>query len=85
MKISEKRNTFIGCTAGYEEADIVLFGAPFDGTSSYRAGSRFAPSAIRKESHSIETYSPYLDRDLSETAVFDGGDLELPPEKRRRF
>jgi agmatinase len=78
MKISEKRNTFIGCAASYEDAGIVLFGAPFDGTSSYRAGSRFAPSAIRNESYSIETYSPYSDRDLSDISVFDGGDLELP-------
>jgi agmatinase len=56
----------------------VLFGAPFDSTSSYRPGARFAPSAIRNESFGIETYSPYLDRDLRDISVFDGGDLELP-------
>ena len=73
-----KRHVFIGCESAYAASDTVLFGAPFDGTASYRPGARFAPAAIRGESYSIETYSPYLDRDLADTAVFDGGDLELP-------
>lgn len=70
--------TFLGCTADHESADAVLFGAPFDGTSSFRPGTRFGPSAIRSESFGIETYSPYCDRDLTHCSVFDGGDLELP-------
>ena len=51
--------TFIGCEASYEEANIVIFGAPFDGTTSFRPGTRFGPSAIRNDSFGIETYSPY--------------------------
>lgn len=70
--------TFIGCEAEYEEASLVLFGAPFDGTASFRPGTRFGPSAIRNESYGLETYSPYFDRDLMEISVFDGGDLEFP-------
>ncbi len=70
--------TFIGCDATFEEADIVLFGAPFDSTTSYRPGARFASKAIRGESYGLETYSPYQDKDLSEISVFDGGDIELP-------
>ena len=70
--------TFISCDADFESADIVLFGAPFDGTTSFRPGTRFGPSAIRNESFGIETYSPYQDRDLSEMSVCDIGDLELP-------
>jgi agmatinase len=69
---------FIGCTSEYDDAEFVLFGAPFDGTVSYRPGARFAPAAMRRESYGIEEYSPYLDRDLSEIDVFDAGDLELP-------
>lgn len=69
--------TFIGCDAGYEEAKIVLFGAPFDSTTSYRPGTRFGPSAMRHESFGLETYSPYQDKDLTDYAVFDSGDLEL--------
>ncbi len=69
--------TFIGCDKEYEESDVVIFGAPFDSTTSYRPGTRFASSAIRNESFGIETYSPYLDKDLTDYAFFDGGDLEL--------
>lgn len=69
--------TFIGCESEYNEADIVLFGAPFDGTTSFRPGTRFGSKAIRSESFGIETYSPYQDRDLEDLKVFDAGDLEL--------
>lgn len=70
--------TFLGCESSYEEAEIVLFGAPFDSTTSFRPGARFGSSAIRHESFGLETYSPYLNRDLIERTIFDGGDLELP-------
>ena len=69
--------TFIGCDSGYEEAGIVLFGAPFDSTTSFRPGARFGSAAIRHESFGLETYSPYQDKDLLDKKVFDSGDLEL--------
>lgn len=69
--------TFIGCDSEYEESKIVLFGAPFDSTTSFRPGARFGSSAIRHESFGIETYSPYQDKDLTDLKVFDCGDLEL--------
>lgn len=69
--------TFIGCCASYAEADIVLYGAPFDSTTSYRPGARFGPSAMRHESFGLETYSPYQDADLTDYAIFDSGDMEL--------
>lgn len=69
--------TFLECDKEYEEADIVLFGAPFDSTTSYRPGARFGCSAIRRESFGIESYSPYQDRDLTDAAVTDSGDIEL--------
>ncbi len=69
---------FIGCEAEYADAEIVLFGAPFDSTTSYRPGARFGSQAIRNESYGLETYSPYQDRDLADSKVFDSGDLELP-------
>ena len=69
--------TFIGCDSSYDKASVVLFGAPFDSTTSFRPGARFGPSAIRHESFGLETYSPYQDKDLSDYSIFDGGDLEL--------
>ena len=69
--------TFIACDAAYEAAKTVLFGAPFDSTTSFRPGARFGSAAIRHESFGLETYSPYQDRDLEDISVFDAGDLEL--------
>ena len=70
-------DAFIGCDASYEDAKIVLFGAPFDSTTSFRPGARFGPAAMRHESFGLETYSPYQDADLTDYGVFDSGDLEL--------
>jgi agmatinase len=70
--------TFIGCDETYEAARFVLFGAPFDSTTSFRPGARFASQAMRSESVGIETFSPYQERDLEELPIFDAGDLELP-------
>ncbi|MCF0173196.1 MAG: agmatinase [Bacteroidales bacterium] len=70
--------TFIACDAEYEDAGIVLFGAPFDSTTSFRPGARFGSRAIRSESYGLETYSPYQDRDLTDCRIFDSGDIELP-------
>lgn len=69
---------FMSCDACMEDAEIVIFGAGFDGTVTYRPGSRFAPQAMRSDFYGLETYSPVLDRDLEDIAVCDGGDLELP-------
>lgn len=69
--------TFIGCDKEYDESSIVIFGAPFDSTTSYRPGTRFASKVMRSESYGLETYSPYQDLDLLDCNIFDGGDLEL--------
>lgn len=78
MKVPLKDWRFLGCTAEYAEAATVLFGAPFDGTTSYRPGARFAPQAMRSESFGIETYSPYRKADLEEAFVCDIGDIDIP-------
>lgn len=75
--LNKNIETFIGCDNDYEESSIVIFGAPFDSTTSFRPGTRFASKAMRGESFGIETYSPYQDKDLEDITVFDGGDLEL--------
>ena len=67
---------FICCESDFDDAKIVLFGVPYDATSTYRKGSRLAPAAIRKESIGIETFSPYSDRDLADIKVYDFGDLK---------
>ncbi len=76
--LNKNIQTFIACDSEYADAKIVLFGAGFDGTTSFRPGTRFGPSAIRSESFGIETYSPYQDRDMLDYSYFDSGDIELP-------
>ncbi len=70
--------TFIGCDADYKTADTVLFGAPYDCTTSFRPGTRFASAAMRRESFGLELYSPYQGKELTDRRIFDSGDIELP-------
>jgi len=69
---------FIGFESEYAESEIVLFGAPYDGTTSFRPGTRFAPNIMRNESYGLETYSPFLDMDMDDFNLFDSGDIEFP-------
>lgn len=70
-------DVYMACDTPWNQAKTVLFGAPFDSTTSNRPGTRFGPSALRRESYGLETYSPYQDRDLADCSVLDSGDLEL--------
>lgn len=69
---------WMGQNEDYESSDIVMLGMPFDGTVSYRPGSRFAPEQIRLASWGLEEYSPYFNKELSEVNFHDVGDLEFP-------
>lgn len=69
--------TFIGCDATLEDASLVIIGAPFDGTTSFRPGTRFAPQTVRLESVGLETYSPYECSDLTDFLVHDAGDVDV--------
>jgi agmatinase len=69
---------FLGAETEPEAAEVVIFGAPMDGTVTFRPGARLAPGRIRELSVAIETYSPYQDLDLERLPVADLGDLLLP-------
>ncbi|HHW56647.1 MAG TPA: agmatinase [Clostridia bacterium] len=69
---------FLGSTDDYEKAEVVIVGLPMDYTVSFKAGSRFGPSAIRQASYGLEYYSVYLDRRLENKYFYDKGDLVLP-------
>ena len=57
-------------------ADCVFFGCPFDGSSTYRMGARFAPAAVRRASQMTSfKYAPWIDRDFSNMKIFDAGEL----------
>ena len=60
-----------GCRVG-------LFGVPYDGTTSFRPGTRFGPAAIREVSQGLETYCPQLDLDLEDLTYADLGAVDIP-------
>jgi len=68
---------FSGFQKSFNEASYIILGVPFDFTSTYRAGARFAPAAIREASLNIETYSFRAGRDLEEVKLHDLGDLDV--------
>jgi agmatinase len=78
MTLEFEGKTLIGCTSDFDHAELVIVGAPFDGTTSFRPGARFAPSQMRIESVGLETYSPYFDADLTDFRICDYGNLDLP-------
>ncbi len=79
---------FSGKSSSYKEAVYVVLGVPYDRTSSYRAGSKFGPSAIREASANIETYSMRTGVDVEDLRIFDAGDLNItgdPSEMIKRI
>ncbi|MGB9135412.1 MAG: agmatinase [Candidatus Bathyarchaeia archaeon] len=68
---------FGGCQKPFEKADYVVFGVPFDLTSTFRTGARFAPTAIREASLNLETYSFRTNRDVEDLKIHDAGDLHI--------
>jgi len=71
---------FGGFQKKFEEADYVVVGVPFDSTSTYRSGARFAPLAIRETSLNLETYSFRAGIDAEELRLCDLGDLHVVGE-----
>jgi agmatinase len=67
---------FADADAEFDDADFVLLGIPFDATSSFRSGSRFAPNAIREASYNFETYIAKYDVDIEDIKIFDAGNVE---------
>ena len=70
-------NVFSGFQKPFEKADYILLGVPFDVTSTYRTGARFAPNAIRQASLNIETYSFRTGLDVEDLKLHDLGDLHV--------
>jgi agmatinase len=78
-----KGTPFIGAQTEMDGARVVLFGMPFDSTTSFRPGARFGPMAIRQVSDVLETFCPRMRLDLDDIAYADVGDLLLPPGDSR--
>lgn len=72
-----ERCVFADAVSTYEDARFVIFGVPFDATSSFRRGSAEAPDAMRKASYNFETYNDFYGIDLTSVPVHDLGNLDL--------
>ncbi len=68
---------FADANSDYKTARYVICGVPFDGTSSFRTGSRLAPQEMRAASYNFETYSSFFDIDLADVKIHDAGDLKV--------
>jgi agmatinase len=69
---------FIACDRSLADGRIIVYGIPFEGTVNLRKGADTGPLDLRLASDSIETYSPWAERDLEDLALADIGDCELP-------
>jgi agmatinase len=73
-----EKTTLNAFDCNYEDSELVVYGAPFDGTTSFRPGTRFGPAHMRNDFLGLETYSPYLDKDLREFKLHDSGNVYIP-------
>ncbi len=69
---------FIACEGTLETSRIIVYGIPFVGRVNLRKGAEDGPRDLRLASDSIETYSPWVGRDLEDLPIADIGDCELP-------
>lgn len=69
---------YLGSSESGSTGQAAIIGVPYDGISSHRAGSNLGPGALRNGSRSLETYSPFLHRDLNDIEFIDCGDLDVP-------
>jgi agmatinase len=76
-------NVFGGVQKPFGKAKYVVFGVPFDVTSTYRTGARFGPNAVRQASLNIETCSFRSGVDVEDLALHDLGDLHVSTSPKR--
>ena len=80
---ASQSNIFSGLQTSFEKSKYVIFGVPFDTTSTYRTGARFGPNAIRQASLNIETYSFRSGIDVEDLALYDAGDLHVSTDAKK--
>ncbi len=68
---------FMGAKRNPDDCSIGIFGVNYDGTCSYKSGTRFGPNAIRLVSTCLETFCPRLGKDLEDFNYVDFGSLEI--------
>jgi len=75
LYIQRKPLAFGGYEWSRDRTPFSFIGAPFDSTSTFKPGSRFAPDYLRISSRSLELYSIRSGVDMEEVGVYDEGDI----------
>ena len=68
---------FADAESNFDEAKFVIFGIPYDKTTSFRAGAKQAPKEIRLASWNFETYNFRTGFDLRDVKLHDYGDIDV--------
>lgn len=66
---------FADAVAPFDESKFVIVGVPFDKTTTYRSGTRFAPTAVRETSQTFEKENFEHGITFDDIPVHDAGDL----------
>lgn len=72
---------FADAEASLDEAEFIIFGVPYDKTSSFRYGADKGPKKIRESSWNFETYNIRTGVDLQDIKIHDYGDLDVQDDK----
>lgn len=66
---------FADAVASFEDSEFVIVGVPFDRTTTYRSGTRFAPTTVREASQTFEKENFEQGITFEDIPVHDAGDL----------
>jgi agmatinase len=80
---TSQQNVFSGIQKPFDKARYVVFGVPFDATSTYRTGARFMPNAVRQASLNIESFSFRAGIDVEDLPLHDAGDLHVSMDPKK--
>jgi len=70
-------NYFADAESSFDDASFILFGVPFEKTSSFRHGADKAPHEVRQASWNFERYDLRTGINFEEILVHDYGDLDV--------
>ncbi|MFB6125509.1 MAG: agmatinase [Halanaeroarchaeum sp.] len=73
---------FPGANADREVADYVVVGAPLDISTTFQPGTRFGPDRIRRFAETFDDYDRRTDRQFTDLAVHDHGDVHAWDDAR---
>ena len=78
-------NYFADAEENFSKSKFIIFGVPYDKTSSFRYGARLAPKEIRLASWNFESFDLFTGVDFSKISIHDYGDLDVEEKGSREM